>query len=98
MSQLLTDDSEFIFEQLGETAEAMGQEGLLSDRHKEQKDTQSHDGTRQISMEFDRPGEEELEAAEGGIKDNVNVHSDELSDLRPEHQIWNEEEIRTPPT
>ena len=100
MSQLLTDDSEVIFEQLRETVEAMEQEGLLSNRHKEKtelRDTQSHDGTRQKSMEFDRPGEEELEAAGGEIKDNVNVHSDELSDLRPEQQIRNEEEIETPP-
>ena len=100
MSQLLTDDSEVVFEQLRETAEAMEQEGLLSSRRKEKtelRDTQSHDGTRQKSMEFDRPGEEEMEATGGGIKDNVNVHSDELSDLRPEEQIRNEEEIETPP-
>ena len=100
MSQLLTDDSEVVFEQLRETVEAMEQEGLLSNRHKEKtelRDTQPQDGTRQKSMEFDRPGEEELEAAGGGIKDNVNVHSDELSDLRPEQQIRNEEEIETPP-
>ena len=100
MSQLLTEDSEVVFEQPGETVEAMEQEGLLSSRHKEKtelEDTQPHDGTRQKSIEFDRPGEEELEATGSGMKDNVNFHSDELSDLRPEQQILNEEEIRTHP-
>ena len=48
-------------------------------------------------MEFDQPGEEELEAAGGGVKDNVIIiNSDEMSDLRPEQQIQNEEETRTP--
>ena len=49
------------------------------------------------AMEIDRPGEEELEAAGSGMKDNVNFHGDEMSDLRPEQQIQNEEETRTPP-
>ena len=100
MSQLSTDDSEVVFEQAGETAEAMEQEGLLSSRREEKtelEDTQPHNGTRSKSMEFGRPGEEELEAAGSGIKDNVNFHSDELSDLRPEQQILNEGETRTPP-
>ena len=100
MSQLLTDDSEVVFEQSEETAEAMEQEGLISSRRKEEtelEDTQPHDGTRRKAMEFDRPVEEELEAAWSGVKDNVNLHSDEMSDLRPEQQIQNEEETRTPP-
>ena len=100
MSQLLTDDSEVVFEQSGETAEAMEQEGLLSSRRKEKtelEDTQPHDGTRRKAMEFNRPGEEKLEAAGSGMKDNVNFHSDEMSDLRPEQQIQNEEETMTPP-
>ena len=99
MSQLLTDDSEVVFEQSEETAEAMEQEGLISSRRKEKtelEDTQPHDGTRRKAMEFDRPVEEELEAAWSGVKDNVNLHSDEMSDLRPEQQIQNEEETRTP--
>ena len=99
MSQLLTDDSEIVFEQSGETAEAREQEGLISSRRKEKtelEDTQPHDGTRRKAMEFDRPVEEELEAAGSGVKDNVNLHSDEMSDLRPEQQIQNEEETRTP--
>ena len=93
MSQLLTDDSEVVFEQRGEAAEAREQE----DRHREQtelEDTQPHDGTRRKAMEFDRTVEEELEAAWSGVKDKV--HSNETSDLRPE-QIQNEEETRTPP-
>ena len=100
MARLLTDDSEVVFEQSGETKEAMKQEGLLSSRRKEKtelEDTQPHDGTRRKAMEFGRPGEEELEAAGSGVKDNVNFHSDEMSDLRPEQQIQNEEETRTPP-
>ena len=95
MSQLLTDDSGVVFEQPGEAAEAREQEG----RHKEEtelEDTQPHDGTRRKAMEFDRPVEEELEAAWSGVKDNVHLHSDEMSDLRPEQQIQNEEETRTP--
>ena len=99
MSRLLTDDSEVVVEQSGETEEAMKQEGLLSSTRKEKtefEDTQTHDGTRQKAMEIDRPGEEELEAAGNGMKDNVNFHSEEMSDLRPEQQIQNEEETRTP--
>ena len=100
MSRLLTEDSEFVFEQSGEKEEVVKQEGLLSSRHKEKmelKDTQPHDGTRRKSMEFDQPGEEELEATGGGGKDNVIFNSEEMSDLRPEQQIRNEEETRTSP-
>ena len=74
MSQLLTDDSEIVFEQSGETAEAMEQAGLIPSRRKEEtelEDTQPHDGTRRKAMEFDRPVEEELEAAWSGVNDNV---------------------------
>ena len=100
MSQLLTDDSEVVFEQSGETAEAMEQEGLIPSRHKEEaglEDTQPHDGTRRKAMEFDRPVDKELGAALGGVRDNVKFNSDETSELRPEQQIQNEEETRTPP-
>ena len=100
MSQLLTEDSEVVFEQSGETEEVVKQEGLLSSRHKEKtelKDTQPHDGTSRKSMEFDQPGEEELEAAGGGVKDNVIFNSEEMSDLHPEQQIRNEKETRTHP-
>ena len=83
----------------GETAEAMEQEGLIPSRHKEEtglEDTQPHDGTRRKAMEFDRPVDEELGVALGGVRDNVKFNSDETSDLRPEQQIQNEEETRTP--
>ena len=82
MSRSLTEDSEVVLEQ--------------SEKPK-LEDTQPHDGTRRRSMEFDQPGEEELEAAGGGEEDNVIPDIEELSDLRPEQQIRNEEEIRTPP-
>ena len=81
MSRPLTEDSEGVLEQ--------------SDRPR-LEDTQPRDETRIRSMEFDQPGEEELEAAGGGEEDNVIPDSEELSDLRPEQQIRNEEEIRTP--
>ena len=99
MSQSLTDDSEVVFEQPGKTAEAMEQEGLIPSRHKEEtglEDTQPHDGTRRKAMEFDRPVDEELGAALGGVKDKDILHSEEASELRPEQQIQNEEETRTP--
>ena len=82
MSRPLTEDSEGVLEQ--------------SEKPK-LEDTQPRDGTRRRSMEFDQPGEEELETAGGGEEDNVIPDSEELSDLRPEQQIRNKEEIRTPP-
>ena len=82
MSRPLTEDSEGVLEQ--------------SEKPKLQ-DTQPRDETRRRSMEFDQPGEEELEAAGGGEEDNAIPDIEELSDLRPEQQIRNEEEIRTPP-
>ena len=81
MSQTLTDDSEVVFEQPGKTAEAMEQEGLLPNRHKEEmglEDTQPHDGTRRKAMEFDRPVDEELGAALGGVEDKDKLHNDEV--------------------
>ena len=100
MSQTLTDDSEVVFEQPGKTAEAMEQEGLIPSRHKEEtglEDTQPHDGTRRKAMDFDRPVDEELGAALGGVEDKDKLHNGEVSELRPEQQIQNEEETRTPP-
>ena len=82
MSRPLTEDSEGVLEQ--------------SEKPK-LEDTQPRDETRRRSMEFDQPGEEELEAAGGGEEDNAIPDIEELSDLRPEQQIRNEEEIRTPP-
>ena len=60
------------------------------------QDTQPRDETRKRSMEFDQPGEEELQAAGGGEEVNVISGVEELPALRPEQQIRDEEEIRTP--
>ena len=99
MSHTLTDDSEVVFEQPGKAAEAMEQEGLVPSRNKEEtglEDTQPHDGTRRKAMEFDRTVDEELGAALGGVEDMDKMHNDEALELRPEQQIQNEEETRTP--
>ena len=42
-------------------------------------------------MEFDRPVDEELGAALGGVEDKDNLHDDGVPELRPEQQIQNEE-------
>ena len=94
------EDSEVVFEQLRDTAEIMEQEGLLPDGHNEKMelgDTQFQDGTCPKSRGFDIRGEKGLEAAGGGIRHNVIVHSEELSDLCPEDKIRKEEEFETPP-
>ena len=74
------EDSEVIFEQRRDTAETMEQEGLLPSGHNEKMElrtTQFQDGTRLRSREFDIRGEEELEAAGGGSRNNINDHDDE---------------------
>ena len=94
------EDSEVVFEELRDTAEIMEQEGLLPDGHNvkmELGDTQFQDGTCPKSRGFDIRGEEGLEAAGGGIRHNVIVHSEGLSDLCPEDKIRKEEEFETPP-
>ena len=48
-------------------------------------------------MEFDRPINEELGAALGGVDDNDSVRDDGAPGLHPEQQIRDEEEMRTPP-
>ena len=48
-------------------------------------------------MEFDRPIDEELGAALGGVDDNNSVRDDGALELHPEQQIRDEEEMRTPP-
>ena len=48
-------------------------------------------------MEFDRPINEELGAALGGVNDNDSVRDDGAPGLHPEQQIRDEEEMRTPP-
>ena len=94
------EDSEVVFEELRDTAEVMEREGLLPDGHNEKMelgDTQFQDGTCPKSREFDISSEEGLDAAGGGIRHNVMVHSEELSDLCPEDKIRKEEEFETPP-
>ena len=100
MSQTGADDSEVVFEQPGKSAEVMEQEGLIPSRHKEEtwfEDTQPHHGAQRRAMEFDRPVDEELGAALGGVEDKDRSHDDGVPELHPEQQIQNEEEIRTPP-
>ena len=99
MSQTLADDSEVVFEQPGKSAGAMEQEGLVPSRSKEEtwlEDTEPR-GARRRAMEFDRPVDEELGAALGGVEDDDSLRDDGVPELRPEQQIQNEEEIRTPP-
>ena len=48
-------------------------------------------------MEFDRPIDEELGAALGGVDDNDSVRDDGTPGLHPEQQIRDEEEMQTPP-
>ena len=100
MSQTLADDSEFVFEQPGKSAGAMEQEGLVPSRRKEEtwlEDAEPHRGVRRRAMEFDRPVDEELGAALGGVEDEDSLRDDGVPELRPEQQIQHEEEIRTPP-
>ena len=95
------EDSEVVFEELRDTAEVMEREGLLPDGHNEKMelgDKQFQDGTCPKSRDFDISSEEGLDAAGGGIRHNVMVHSEEWSDLCPEDKIRKEEEFETPPT
>ena len=100
MSQTLADDSEVVFEQPGKSPGAMEQEGLAPSRSKEETwlvGTEPHRGARRRAMEFDRPVDEELGAALGGVEDEDSLRDDGVPELHPEQQIQNEEEIRTPP-
>ena len=94
------EDSEVVFEELRDTAEIMEQEGLLPDGPNEKmelRDTQFQNGTCPKPRGFDIRVKEGLEAAGEGIRHNVIVHSEELSDLCPEDKIRKEEEFETPP-
>ena len=100
MSQTVADDSEVVFDQPGKSAGAMEPEGLVPSRRKEEtwlEDTEPHQGARRRTMEFDRPVDGELGAASGGVEDENSLRDDKVPELRPEQQIQNEEEIRTPP-
>ena len=94
------EDSEFVFEELGDTAEIMERGGLLPDGPNEEmelRDTLFQDGTCPKLRGFDIRVQEGLETAAEGIRHNVIVHSEELSDLCPEDKIRKEEEFETPP-
>ena len=85
MSKTITDDSEVVFEQPGKSAGVVEQEGP----------TEPHWKDRRRAMEFDRPINEELGAALGGVNDNDSVRDDGAPGLHPEQQIRDEEEMRT---
>ena len=94
------EDSEFVFKELGDTTEIMEWGGLLPDGPNEEmelRDTLFQDGTCPKLRGFDIRVQEGLETAAEGIRHNVIVHSEELSDLCPEDKIRKEEEFETPP-
>ena len=86
MSQTGADDSEVVFEQPWKSAEVMEQEGFIPKRHKEEtwlEDTQPHHGAQRRAMEFDRPVDEELGAALGGVEDKDRSHDDGVPEFMP---------------
>ena len=100
MSKTVTDDSEVVFEQPGKSAGVVEQEGPTLSQSNEETwlaDTEPHRKDRRRAMEFDRPINEELGAALGGMDDNDSVRDDGAPGLHPEQQIRDEEEMRTPP-
>ena len=87
MSKTIADDSEVVFEQPGESAGVVEQEGpTLSQSNKETQlaDTEPHRKDRRRAMEFDKPINEELGAALGGMDDNDSVRDDGAPGLHPE--------------
>ena len=100
MSKTITDDSEVVFEQPGKSAGVVEQEGPTLSQSNEETwlaDTEPHRKDRRRAMEFDRPSNEELGAALGGVDDNDSVRDDGAPGLHPQQQIRDEEEMRTPP-
>ena len=100
MSQTLADDSEVVFDQPEERAEAMELDGSLPNRRKEEEwleATEPYRGARPRTMEFDRPVDERLGATSGGVEDEVKLRDGVVPRLRPEQQIRQEEEVQTPP-
>ena len=94
------EDSEFVFKELDDTAEIMEWGGLLPDGPNEEmelRDTLFQDGTCPKLRGLDIRVQEGLETTAEGIRHNVLVHSEELSDLCPEDKIRKEEEFETPP-
>ena len=93
MSTTITDDSEVVFEQPGKIAGVVEQEGLTPSQSNEETwlaDTEPHRKDRRRAMEFDRPINEELGAALGGMDDNDSVRDDGAPGLHPEQQIRDE--------
>ena len=87
MSKTITDDSEVVFEQPGKSAGVVEQEGLTPSQSNEETwlaDTEPHRKDRRRAMEFDRPINEELGAALGGVNDNDSVRDDGAPGLHPE--------------
>ena len=100
MSRTIADDSEVVFEQPGKGTEVVEQEGSTPSQGKKETglaDTELHRKDRRRAMEFDRPIDEELGAALGGVEDNNSVRDDGTPELHPEQQIRDAEEMRTPP-
>ena len=100
MSKTIADDSEVVFEQPGKGTEVVEQEGSTPSQGKKETglaDTELHRKDRRRAMEFDRPIDEELGDALGGVEDNNSVRDDETPELHPEQQIRDAEEMRTPP-
>ena len=100
MSKTIADDSEVVFEQPGKGTEVVEQEGSTPSQGKKETglaDTELHRKDRRRAMEFDRPIDEELGAALGGVEDNNSVRDDGTPELHPEQQIRDAEEMQTPP-
>ena len=97
---LIREDSEVVFEELGDTADIMERGGVLPDEPNEERelrDTLFQDGICPKLKGFDIHVQEGLETAAEGIRHNVIVHSEELSELCPSDKIRKEEEFETPP-
>ena len=90
MSKTIADDSEVVFEQPGKSTDVVEQEGSTPSQGKKEMglaDTELHRKDRRRAMEFDRPIDEELGAALGGVEDNNSVRDDGTPELHPEQQI-----------
>ena len=93
------EDSEFVFKELGDTAEIMERGGLLPDGPNEEmelRDTLFQDGTCPKRRGLDIRVQEGLETTAEGIRHNVLVHSEELSDLCPEDKIRKKRNLKHP--
>ena len=94
------EDSEVIFGEVRDIVKIMDQEDLLPEGQNKKirlGDEQFLDGTGPKSREYDISSDEDSDAARGGIRHQVMVHSEVLSDLCLEDKIRKEEELTTPP-